>query len=108
YGVRRMIFAILDASSRYSSPGSTIGVSAKNGKGTVEIRISDSGEGIEAEEDAHVFQPSWQASPGNRRKGATGFGLYRARQVAESHGGSIVCEKLRDGSCVFTIILPAA
>ena len=56
----------------------------------VEISVSDSGVGIDAEFLPHVFEPFRQGTGGSmRRHGGLGLGLSIVRHIVELHGGEI-------------------
>jgi transcriptional regulator with XRE-family HTH domain len=107
HALRRMLFALLEQSSRFAATSSTVSLVATNIPSAIQITITDSGEGIDPCDVPHIFEPSWQASPGNRRKAPTGLALYRVKAIVDAHKGNITCEKLSDGACVFKITLPA-
>ncbi|MDL1902921.1 HAMP domain-containing histidine kinase, partial [Anaerolineae bacterium CFX9] len=65
--------------------------------------VSDTGIGIAPEDLPHIFQPFYRVVS---EVEGTGLGLSIAREIAESHGGSIEVEShIGKGSC-FSLILP--
>ena len=77
--------------------------------GSVELCVSDEGEGMSAETLAHVFEPFWQApQPLERSGGGLGLGLAIVRSIVELHGGRIHAASDGPGrGARFTIVLPA-
>ncbi len=73
----------------------------------LEIRVTDTGIGIEQEQLAHLFQHFYQAdTTASRRFGGSGLGLVISKELAELMGGKIsVTSRLGQGSC-FTLSLP--
>ena len=73
----------------------------------LEIRVTDTGIGIEQEQLAHLFQHFYQAdTTASRRFGGSGLGLVISKELAELMGGQIsVTSRLGQGSC-FTLSLP--
>jgi signal transduction histidine kinase/CheY-like chemotaxis protein len=62
----------------------------KNGICTLEISVSDSGIGIDPEQQAKLFQSFEQAESGTTRKyGGTGLGLAISKNIVEMMGGKI-------------------
>jgi signal transduction histidine kinase len=56
----------------------------------VTITISDTGRGMASDEQAHMFDPFWQADPDSRSTGgSSGLGLSVARQLARLLGGDV-------------------
>ena len=58
-----------------------------DGARSVEIAVSDTGEGIPAETLAHVFDPFFTTKPNGM-----GMGLPISRTIIEAHGGRIWVE----------------
>jgi signal transduction histidine kinase len=71
----------------------------------VEIIVSDTGRGIEADPVELVFEPFYTSG----KRHAAGLGLSIAKRILEVHGGSIRASN-REGSAgtTFTLTLPAA
>jgi CheY-like chemotaxis protein len=56
----------------------------------VEVSVSDTGRGIDADELPRIFERFWQADSATRREyRGLGLGLSIARHILELHGGSI-------------------
>ncbi|HRD50931.1 MAG TPA: response regulator [Candidatus Contendobacter sp.] len=69
------------------------------------IEVEDSGPGIAADDQAHIFDPFVQAGKASAQKG-TGLGLAITRQFVELLGGRLtLTSRLGQGSC-FRIELP--
>lgn len=77
---------------------------------SIEISVEDCGIGIEPSEADRLFDRFWQSRRVKRRAGGTGLGLYIARAIAASHGGSIRAEpknaKIPQAGARFVIELP--
>jgi PAS domain S-box-containing protein len=74
----------------------------------IEIRVTDTGEGIEPAQLPHVFDRFFQAARGARtgpRQGA-GLGLPIASGIVEAHGGTIGIESIAGEGTTVTIALP--
>jgi signal transduction histidine kinase len=73
----------------------------------VVIRIDDDGPGIPVEELERVFEPFYRVeSSRNRDSGGTGLGLSIARDIAQSHGGSLVVRNLPERGLEAVLTLP--
>lgn len=76
----------------------------------VRIEIHDTGEGIEAEELAHIFDPLRTSKPSERegKDRCGGLGLNLCKQLIEQSGGEIAVTSKVGAGTVFSIVLPAA
>lgn len=75
----------------------------------VELRVSDSGPGIAAEDLPHLFERFYRGDRARSRSaGGSGLGLAIARQWVEAHGGRIWVENCKTGGALFVVRLPLA
>ncbi len=73
----------------------------------ITIRVRDEGPGIPAEYLEQVFEPFFRVeSSRNRDTGGTGLGLCIARDVAQSHGGSVTLRNPQGEGVEATLVLP--
>ena len=73
----------------------------------LEIGVCDDGPGIPPEELEKVFEPFYRLeSSRNRDTGGTGLGLSIARDVAQTHGGSLVLGNRPQGGLEARLSLP--
>ena len=81
--------------------GGRIDVAATRSEEQVVVRISDSGEGIPAEMEGHLFEPFHST-----KAHGSGLGLFAAKHILELHNGNVEIEsKLGKGTTV-TASLP--
>jgi signal transduction histidine kinase len=84
-----------------------VGGEGAEGGGWVEVRVRDTGVGIEPDELPRVFDRFYRGDAARGRPGGTGLGLAIARLLVEQHGGTIdVRSEVGEGS-EFTVRLPA-
>jgi signal transduction histidine kinase len=69
----------------------------------VDVRVEDTGDGIQPWELAKIFEPYFTTKQG---KSGTGLGLYITKKVIEDHNGSIKVESTPLLGTTFTIRLP--
>lgn len=103
----RLLLNLLDNAIKFNHPGGHIDVTLAAHNDMAMISVSDTGSGIVAEEQAHIFDRGYRA-PAARKSTVpgTGLGLHFARGIAEAHGGRIeVASVPGEGSC-FRVILP--
>jgi signal transduction histidine kinase len=75
--------------------------------GALELSVSDTGPGISAEDQEHIFEEFRQAEGSiAQRKGGTGLGLAIAKKIVELHGGKIWVESEIGKGSKFTFTLP--
>jgi len=75
--------------------------------GELVIRVRDAGPGIPAAELEQVFEPFYRLDHSrNRDSGGTGLGLTIARDIAQSHGGTLVLANLPQGGLEAALRLP--
>lgn len=80
---------------------------AEDGTPAVELRVEDSGVGIQPEDVARLFAPFSRIAPtGGRTAEGTGLGLHLSQKLAARLGGRIaVASRYGEGS-VFSLFLP--
>jgi signal transduction histidine kinase len=90
--LRQVILNIIDNAIKYTNRGG-ITIELKKLDGEEEIKVSDTGEGMDEKELNSLFQMFSRATAGTQlhTEGA-GLGLYVARQFIEMHGGKIWAE----------------
>jgi len=95
---------IIDNAIKYG--GDSISVRLKQIKNTIEISISDTGNGLTKAHKDKLFEKFYRVPKGNRHdvKGF-GIGLYYTKKIIEKHNGTIQLE-LNKNNTVFKITLP--
>jgi signal transduction histidine kinase len=74
---------------------------------TVEIKVSDTGQGIPPEQLRMIFEPFFTTKkPDEYGRGGTGLGLSVCRQIIEQHHGRIRVESVVGRGSTFTVKLP--
>jgi len=105
--LRQVILNIIDNAIKYTKEGG-ITLELKKLDGEEEIKVSDTGEGMDKGELNSLFQMFSRTTAGTQlhAEGA-GLGLYVARQFIEMHGGKIWAESPGKGKgSTFYIQLP--
>ena len=106
--LEQVFFNLIGNAVKFTDEGGRVDVSIACQDKSVEVRISDSGIGIEPEFLPHVFDRFRQAdSTTTRAHGGVGLGLSIARQLVEAHQGSISVESDGKGrGSTFIVRLP--
>jgi len=100
---------LLENAVAHTPKGGAIKVAADAKGKWIEVSVSDTGEGIPAEDLPHIFERFYRVDKSRARAtGGSGLGLTIARRLVEAHGGTITVEsKLGKGSR-FSFTLPVA
>ena len=90
---------------KFSEDG-PITVSGKTVDGMVQVTVTDSGVGIEADRLGSIF-----SGPGPTGQVATplgtGLGLYLSRKLVQAHGGTLEVDSTEGEGSTFTMLVPA-
>ncbi len=81
-----------------------LGVCVTASPGWVEVVVSDSGCGMDADVRARLFEPYFTTKGAGR---GTGLGLATVRSIVRQHGGTIAVESSPGRGSTFTVRLPA-
>jgi len=101
---------LLSNAVKFTPPGGRIDIECASRDGHVEIRVTDSGEGIDPEHLPFIFEAFRQADGSiTRRHGGLGLGLSIVQRLVQLHGGTIEANSrgLGEGA-QFIVCLPQA
>jgi signal transduction histidine kinase len=105
--IAQIVDNLLSNASKYSATGASINVSLSTDGVTADVRISDHGVGVPADERALLFTPFYRTSRVRGIRG-TGLGLHISRKLAEHHGGRLWLDASSDAGSIFALALPVA
>ena len=83
--------------------GGTVKIAAKSIENAIEMRVSDTGEGLTPEECERLFTPYYTT-----KQHGTGLGLAIVQSVVADHAGTIAVESRTGEGATFVIALPRA
>lgn len=93
---------------RHTPAGGRILLRASPVGEAVHVEVTDTGEGIGAEQLAHIFDRFYRTDTArDRDHGGSGIGLTISRAIARAHGGELVARSAGPGEgATFTLSLP--
>lgn len=108
--LEQVFFNLLGNALKFTPAGGNVTMSAMCRDRTVEIRVSDTGVGIDPQFLPHVFDRFRQGdSSPTRTHGGLGLGLSIAKQLVEAHGGTITVDSPGHAlGTTFLVSLPLA
>ncbi len=106
--LQQVIWNLLANALKFTDRSGKVAVDVRRHGASVELSVSDTGRGIEAEFLPFVFERFKQAdSSTTRRFGGLGLGLALVRHIVELHGGHVSAASAGPGKgASFTITLP--
>ena len=104
-GQMKQVFLNLITNAAQAMPqGGKLGLRTARLDGEVAVSVSDTGEGILPEVQAHIFEPFFTTKPAGQ---GTGLGLSISLAIVQEHGGRISVESQVGEGSTFTVWLPA-
>ncbi len=106
--LEQVFFNLLGNALKFTPAEGRIAIAARTGDGIVEVRVSDTGAGIDPALLPHVFDRFRQADEATARThGGLGLGLSIAKELVEAHKGRIAAESAGKGQgSTFIVVLP--
>ncbi|RYZ52809.1 MAG: HAMP domain-containing histidine kinase [Sphingobacteriales bacterium] len=92
---------------KFTQPGGKITIVSTVEQGKCCIKVSDTGIGMTAEQQAQIFTLNAGTTSGTRQEKGVGLGLVLCREFTELQGGSISFSSIPGEGSVFKICLPA-
>lgn len=103
----QVFFNLIHNAIKYTPEGGKVWVGIQHSDTQVEIRVLDSGIGIEPKEIPHIFERFYRVDKArSRATGGTGLGLSIAYKIVQQHGGRIDVESEPGKGSVFIVMLP--
>jgi signal transduction histidine kinase len=105
--LERVAANLIQNGIRYNRPGGFVDVSTRSGRGTVELRVENSGAPVAADAAARLTEPFERLGREADARGA-GLGLSIVSAVSRAHGGSLSIEPRAGGGLVVSVRLPGS
>ncbi len=108
--IRQVLFNLLSNALRHTPAGGEITVTGTREASEVRLTVKDTGEGLEPDQLAAVFDRFYRADKSRSREtGGTGLGLAIVEAIVKAHGGRVEAQSDGKGrGSTFSIILPIA
>jgi signal transduction histidine kinase len=108
--LRQLLLNLITNAIKYTPRGGHVELAVTHKPNDeVAIAVRDTGIGISAGDQAHIFDRFWRADRARSRtseRGGFGLGLSIAQWIVQAHGGSINVQSRLGRGTVFTVLLP--
>jgi two-component system sensor histidine kinase ResE len=105
--IEQVFTNLIDNAIRHTPDGGKVTLSIEKNRDTIVMKVIDTGVGIPEEDLPFVFERFYKADKARTRgKGGTGLGLSIAKNIIDSHGGTITASKSPVQGTIFSCTLP--
>lgn len=106
--LQQVVWNLLSNAIKFTPKGGSVGVTLERQGSDVQIKVSDTGQGISPDFLPYVFERFRQADGSTTRAhGGLGLGLAVVRHLVEQHGGTVSAESAGEQQgATFTVNLP--
>ena len=107
--ISQVLLNLLENAVAHTTRGGKIEIAARRQGKWVEISVTDTGEGIPAEDLSNVFERFYRVDKSRARTtGGSGLGLTITKYLVEAHGGKIKARSESGKGSRFTFTVPVA
>lgn len=105
---KQILLNLLSNAIKFSTDMGKVNIEGTvNNKGEIEIRVSDTGIGVDEKDIPKILQPFGQVTDNQTRNlEGTGLGLPLSKSLVELHGGTLILESKVDEGTVVTVTYP--
>jgi signal transduction histidine kinase len=105
--VERILLNLLANALRHTPADGSVAVVVEARAGEVEVAVEDTGDGIDAEAEARMFERFWRGDAARTSAdGGAGLGLAIAQALVQLHGGRIWASRREAGGTRVSFTLP--
>jgi signal transduction histidine kinase len=97
---------LLDNALKFTPAGGQVEIGAEGVEGSVQLRVRDSGRGIDPVDQPHIFERFYRGR--NSRAGGSGLGLAIVHSIVEAHRGRVWVQSEPGAGSLFVIEIPQA
>ncbi len=107
--IQRVLYNLVQNAIRHTPANGSITLATGQAASGVQVDITDTGEGICADDLPHIFDQFFRGEKSrSRQTGGAGLGLAISRRIIERHNGQIwVNSSVDEGAC-FSFVLPVS
>lgn len=104
--VRQVLLNLVGNAVKYNRPGGSVAMVAEPAAAAWSVQIRDTGAGLSAEQQAHLFEPFNRLEAEHQAVEGTGLGLFISRRLMQAMQGSITVHSEVGVGSTFTLSLP--
>ena len=104
--MERVFCNLITNAVKFTPYGGQISFAVKKSGPFVEVRLTDSGVGIPADEMPMLFDKYYRGKGTNYSRGS-GLGLFITKAIVNAHGGTIAAESMEGQGATFAFRIPA-
>lgn len=105
--IQQVLVNLLDNAIKFSQPETPIRLTAALAGNSLEVRVSNTGEGVPADELDRIFDRFYRVQSGRLSASpGTGLGLAICKGIVEAHGGLISGESVPGGETTIVCRIP--
>lgn len=105
--LRRAFYNLIENAIHYNRSGGKVEVAMHVEGASAIVTVTDTGIGIAAEDQLHIFDRFYRAHPPRgRHRGGVGLGLAIVADIVRRHSGTIVVKSVPGVGSTFTVRLP--
>src|SRR5437588_2343102 len=111
--LRRLFMNLLDNAIKYTGSGGTVRAALSQDQSECIFTISDTGRGIAAEAQPHIFERFYREDKVRQRNAdsegsGAGLGLSISQWIANLHGGRVTLDESSERGSTFSVRLPSS
>ncbi|MBN1504459.1 MAG: GAF domain-containing sensor histidine kinase [Candidatus Eisenbacteria bacterium] len=104
--LRQIVLNLLGNAIKFTDEGGQVVVATRSAGERVEVSVSDTGAGMDADETSKIFGLFTRGSRQAKQSGL-GLGLYLVKKFTELHNGEVTVESVKGKGSTFRVCLPA-
>lgn len=105
--LKQLLINLVSNAIQYNREGGRVDIVVEQADDTWRLRVSDTGIGIEPEDQPRIFERFYRVDKGrSRQNGGTGLGLSIVKHIAHIYGGTVRVESTPGQGSEFIVELP--